>query len=87
MKILITGGAGFVGTNLICKLLKEQPNTQIQVLDNYSTGSPLNIIDNDNVTYHEFELTDYFFDKHMKQTILMLFTSNLQAMYSEGIIA
>ena len=38
MKILITGGAGFVGTNLISKILKEQPDTQIQVLDNYSTG-------------------------------------------------
>ena len=69
MKILITGGAGFVGTNLICKLIKEQPDTQIQVLDNYSTGSPLNIIDNDNVTYHEFELTDYFFDKHIDSVL------------------
>ena len=59
MKILITGGAGFVGTNLISKILKEQPGTYIQVLDNYSTGSPLNIIDNDRVTYHEFDLTDY----------------------------
>lgn len=69
MKILITGGAGFVGTNLICKLIKEQPDTQIQVLDNYSTGSPLNIIDDDNVTYHEFELTDYFFDKHIDSVL------------------
>ena len=36
MKILITGGAGFVGTNLIKKLL-EQGHTCISV-DNYNTG-------------------------------------------------
>ena len=32
MKILITGGCGFIGTNLICKILKEQPEADIQVL-------------------------------------------------------
>ena len=36
MKILITGGAGFVGTNLIKKLI-EQDHT-VYSLDNYSTG-------------------------------------------------
>ncbi len=70
MKILITGGAGFVGTNLIHKILKEQPDTYIQVLDNYSTSSPLNNIDNDRVTYHEFDLTDYFFDKHLHEVVV-----------------
>ena len=70
MKILITGGAGFVGTNLIHKILKEQPDTYIQVLDNYSTSSPLNKIDNDRVTYHEFDLTDYFFDKHLHEVVV-----------------
>ena len=36
MKILVTGGAGFVGTNLIKKLI-EQDHT-VYSLDNYSTG-------------------------------------------------
>ena len=36
MKILVTGGAGFVGTNLIKKLL--QNNHQVVSIDNYSTG-------------------------------------------------
>ena len=36
MRILITGGAGFVGTNLISRLLKE--NHQVYSLDNYSIG-------------------------------------------------
>ena len=36
-RILITGGAGFIGSNLI-KQLKEL-NHEISCLDNYSTGS------------------------------------------------
>lgn len=36
MKILVTGGAGFVGANLIKRLLKD--GHEIQSLDNYSTG-------------------------------------------------
>jgi len=33
---LVTGGAGFIGTNLICRLLKE--GHRIASFDNYSTG-------------------------------------------------
>jgi UDP-glucose 4-epimerase len=36
MKILVTGGAGFVGTNLIKRLLKE--GHEIHSVDNYTTG-------------------------------------------------
>ena len=37
-KILITGGAGFVGTNLI-KLLIKKTDYNIISLDDYSSGS------------------------------------------------
>ena len=43
MKILVTGGAGFVGTNLIKRLLKE--NHEVVSIDNYSTGYESNHID------------------------------------------
>ena len=36
MKILVTGGAGFVGTNLIKRLLED--GHEVQSLDNYTTG-------------------------------------------------
>ena len=36
-KIIVTGGAGFVGTNLI-KLLLEKTKYQILSIDNYSSG-------------------------------------------------
>ncbi len=48
--IVVTGGAGFVGSNLISKLLK---NTKHKILsiDNYSTGLKKNHILNKNVKY------------------------------------
>ena len=36
MRILVTGGAGFVGTNLIKRLLSD--GHKVVSLDNYSTG-------------------------------------------------
>ena len=37
MKILVTGGAGFIGSNLVKRLLDE--GHKVQSLDNYSTGT------------------------------------------------
>ncbi len=39
--ILVTGGAGFIGSNLIKELVKDK-NNQVISLDNYFTGSKLN---------------------------------------------
>ena len=49
-KILITGGAGFVGTNLIRHLL-EKTDYKIISVDNYSSGSKKNHIKNTRVKY------------------------------------
>lgn len=43
MRILITGGAGFIGSNLAEELLKDKRVTLVRVLDNLSTGSYDNI--------------------------------------------
>ena len=56
MKILVTGGAGFVGTNLIKRLLDD--GHKVVSLDNYSTGKEENEIDNKNVTYFNVDLRD-----------------------------
>ncbi len=48
--IVVTGGAGFVGSNLIIKLLK---NTKYKIIsiDNYTSGSIKNHISNTRVSY------------------------------------
>jgi UDP-glucose 4-epimerase len=48
--IIVTGGAGFIGSNLI-ELLIKKTSYQIISLDNYSTGSKKNHINNKKVLY------------------------------------
>ena len=49
-KILVTGGAGFVGSNLI-KLFLNKTNYKIVSIDNYTSGNKLNHIKNSRVKY------------------------------------
>ena len=48
--IIITGGAGFVGANLISHLVAKT-KFKIISIDNYSTGSKKNHVLNNRVTY------------------------------------
>jgi UDP-N-acetylglucosamine 4-epimerase len=43
MRILVTGGAGFIGSNLVEKLLLDTRVSSVRVLDNLATGSLSNI--------------------------------------------
>ncbi len=43
MRILLTGGAGFIGSNLAEQLLKDKRVSTVRVLDNLATGSMENI--------------------------------------------
>ena len=49
--ILITGGAGFIGSSLIKYLIKKKIREKIISLDNYSSGYKKNHIKNKNVKY------------------------------------
>ena len=42
-KILVTGGAGFVGSSLVKKLLEK--NLEVRVLDNYQRGNGFRLSD------------------------------------------
>ena len=43
MNVLVTGGAGFIGSNLVEYFNREAPLTQIRVLDDFSTGKVANL--------------------------------------------
>lgn len=58
MKILVTGGAGFIGSNLITALL--QHNHQVVSIDNYYTGKTTNLSplkDNPNFKEYSYDVT------------------------------
>ena len=56
-KIVVTGGAGFVGTNLI-KLLLDKTRYKILSIDNYSSGKKSNHIKNSRVKYIRGDTTN-----------------------------
>ena len=53
MKVLVTGGAGFVGTNLIKRLLKD--GHEVVSVDNYSTGLRKN--EQEGCVYHDIDIS------------------------------
>ena len=57
MKILVTGGAGFIGTNL-CKLLKWEGHDVVSI-DNYETGFKENHIDGVKYINGDIEMVEY----------------------------
>lgn len=56
-KVLITGGCGFVGSNLIRQFLERGRGEQIAVLDNETMGSPRDLPDS-GIEYHKGDICD-----------------------------
>jgi UDP-glucose 4-epimerase len=56
MRVLITGGAGFIGSHLADRLLERKDS--VLVIDNYATGRKDNLIAQDNLTVVEGTIAD-----------------------------
>ena len=54
MKMLVTGGAGFIGSNLVDQLILE--NNEVHVIDNFSSGKKENC--NDKAIYHKIDISN-----------------------------
>lgn len=71
--IVITGGAGFIGSNLIELLLKKTKNNIISI-DNYSAGTKKNHFKNKRVKYLNSHTRDIYKNlKKINKKILVLF--------------
>jgi UDP-glucose 4-epimerase len=73
MKVLVTGGAGFIGSNLVDTLIKAGHN--VFVVDNLSTGNKLNL--NKRAKFYETDICDKIelqkiFDIEKPETIFHL---------------
>ena len=56
MKVLVTGGAGFIGSHLVDRLLTR--NDRVLVIDNYTTGRRDNLTPHPSLTVVEGSITD-----------------------------
>ena len=69
MEVIVTGGAGFVGTNLIKRLLKDgQVTNRIISIDNYSTGKKEN--EQEGCKYFDFDWYHHFCIPKQSKTCL-----------------
>ncbi|MCX8202597.1 MAG: SDR family oxidoreductase [Candidatus Micrarchaeota archaeon] len=73
MKVLVTGGAGFIGSNLVDSLISR--GNEVSVVDNLSTGKLENV--NKNAKFHKIDLTDFsglngIFEKERPEVVFHL---------------
>lgn len=62
MKVLITGGAGFIGSNIVEQLLQHSDVELVRVIDNLATGSKDNVsefLNNPKFEFIEADIRDY----------------------------
>jgi len=61
--IVITGGAGFIGSNFVRYIHKKYPKTKITIVDKLTYASTIDtiadLLENKNITFEKIDITDY----------------------------
>ena len=61
--IVITGGAGFIGSNFVRYIIKKYPKTKITIVDKLTYASIIDtikdLLENENITFEKLDITDY----------------------------
>lgn len=65
--IIITGGAGFIGSNLVEAIIKKNLANKIYIIDNYSSGSKKNHIKNKIIKYIKNDTNNIFKIRQLKK--------------------
>ena len=77
MKYVVTGGAGFIGSNLVDRLVSQ--NHEVHVIDNFISGQKQNC--NKSAIYHKYDISDTknnkIFIKIMKGASIVFHTAAL----------
>ena len=81
MKILVTGGAGFIGSNLIKKLVSE--GHRVVSLDNYSTGDKKNHIEGVKYINCDIEQIEYIKGKDIDLCFHLAAQSRVQPSFDD----
>lgn len=71
MKVLVTGGAGFIGSNLVRQLLHKQ--YEVVVLDNLSTGYEENLAGLERITFYRGDICDESLVRQALQKVEVVF--------------
>ena len=70
-RVLVTGGAGFIGSHLVEKIL--DLDSEVIVLDDLSSGSKNNLVSNNNLTYIKGDIRDLSLLKKITRDIDIIF--------------
>ena len=72
-RVLIVGGAGFVGSNLAKMILASSPTVQVHIVDNLLSAERFNVPDDARVTFTEGTITDDTILKSLKDEYAYIF--------------